>query len=861
MNKKLVIIIAIIAIVLLIGGSFAYWRVSLVQTSTNNIATSCFDLSLSESNPINLQSAFPIKDSEGKTLTPYEFTITNNCATYAYYEVNLEVLNNTNLDSRFIKVELDDETPSLLSSKPVTTTTLSNATTSYKLKKAYMNASESKTYHLRLWLDESVTLADNVTEKEFSSKITIRATYKPEAPSSQEECEAEYGEGAAVCSIIANADTTNSKCLHLNQNGRITDYNSAMSDTDTPIVCAMEDDYGTSYYLRGNHQDNNVIFANMCWKLIRVTGSGGLKLIYNGDLDSNGKCTTTSGNHSGFTGQTLSLSGNKVYGTSYTYDGSTYTLTDTSTIDFSADSAYTIGKYTCGNTNTSCANPYYVVSSENSTTAYVLKMGVSTNYAQIGTSVFNSTNNSPSYVGYMYNDAYTYNYKNMTTSVDTIISSNQANTSNYYYGDTISYNSTDRYYYITNQDNSNVVQLDWASNYESNLVGKYTCKGTSKYGNKTIICPMAYKVIDTTTRTNYMISESLTGGRLSIGNINLAISYTYDGTNYTLTSPVSISVMDWYNDYSSYNNYYICRDWNQTTCSDLRKITNVKQTNFGQTIELGDNYYYGSSFTYDESQLRPYTLTDTVQFWDIYDSANKTSLNTHHYTCFRTEDNTCSEMYFIYYLNGSEVYYIKLNGNETVNDVLNKMLSSDSVIAKDSHIKGVIDYWYKDNILGTQYESFLEDTIFCNDRTIANIGGWSETGAVTNHPSLQFNSFNYKYYLKCPDKRDAFTVSDTEKGNGSLTYPIGLLTTAEHSLVGNYTANKTGAYYWVFTPSYFDNTKATESYVDSSGRWNVSSGVNATYGARPSISLRPGITFKSGGDGSAGNPYEVDMTN
>ena len=192
MNRKRIIIISIIAIILVIGGSFAYWRVSLVQTSTNNIATSCFDLSLSESNPINLQSAFPIKDSEGKTLTPYEFTITNNCTTYAYYEVNLEVLNNTNLDSNFIKVELDDETPVLLSSKPVTTTTLSNASTSYKLKKAYLNASESKTYHLRLWIDENVTLADNVTEKEFSSKITIRATYKPEAPSSQEECELEY---------------------------------------------------------------------------------------------------------------------------------------------------------------------------------------------------------------------------------------------------------------------------------------------------------------------------------------------------------------------------------------------------------------------------------------------------------------------------------------------------------------------------------------------------------------------------------------------------------------------------------------------------------------------------------------------
>ena len=83
MNKKKTIIISIIAIVLLIGASFAYWMVRLTQESTNNIATSCFNLSLSENNAINLQSAYPIKDSEGATLTPYEFTITNNCSTYA----------------------------------------------------------------------------------------------------------------------------------------------------------------------------------------------------------------------------------------------------------------------------------------------------------------------------------------------------------------------------------------------------------------------------------------------------------------------------------------------------------------------------------------------------------------------------------------------------------------------------------------------------------------------------------------------------------------------------------------------------------------------------------------------------------
>ena len=854
MNRKRVIIISIIAIVLLIGGSFAYWRASLVQTSTNNIATSCFDLSLSESNPIDLQSAFPIKDSEGKTLTPYEFTITNNCTTYAYYEVNLEVLNNTNLDSRFIKIELDDETPVLLSSKTVTTTTLSNASTSYKLAKAFMHASESKTYHLRLWIDESVTLADNITEKEFSGKITIRATYKPEAPSSQEECELEYGEGAAACSIIANADTTNSKCLQVNEDGSIINPYSTMSDSDTPIICSMEDDYGTSYYLRGNHQDNNVKFADSCWKIIRVTGTGGIKMIYNGDLDSNGKCTTTEGTHNGFTGQELSLSGNKLYGSSYTKEGTTYTLSDTSTLNWPNDSSTIIGKYTCNSTSSTCSTLYAVTGEYSSSQAYSVKLDQSTNYAQIGTSAYNASSASPAYVGYMFNDAYTSNSKTTTTSGATIISRNQANTSNYYYGDTISY--TGGYYYITNADASNVVQLDWASNYETNLVGKYTCKGTSTYNATTIRCSTAYKVLDTTTKTNYMIAENLTGGRTSIGTINLATSYTVNSGNYELTSPVQKTPMEWYNGYSSYNNYYYCADWNQTTCTTLYKITSASQTSLGTSINLANNYYYGSSYTYDSNNTRPYTLTDTVQFWDISDSTNKTSLNTHHYTCFYSTDNTCQELYFIYYL-GIRPCYIKLNGNETVSDALDKMLRNDNINVKNSNIKGVIDYWYKENILGTTYESYLEDTVFCNDRTIYDIGGWSETGTLG---TLYFNGGKSKYYLKCPNKRDAFTVSDTTKGNGSLTYPVGLLTKTESYLVGNANARKTGAYYWSSAPYCFYFSGATESSVNTSGD-SGDNYVSSTYGARPAVSLRPGTTFVTGGDGSASNPYEVDMNN
>ena len=311
-KKKKVIYISILGILLFIGGSFAVWILNFSQTNSNVISSACFSISYTDQDDIHLERAYPILDSEGATLTPYQFTITNNCATYGAYQVNLEVLNTTTLNSNFVKAMFHEGTPKLVSNYPSVTKTLDNATSAYKLTQGFLNPNESITYTLRLWIDENVTMEDDISNKTFASKVTIVSTYKNTAPTSQEECELTYGEGATICNIIASANPTNSKCLQVDENGMILGPYSIMSDEETPIICTMEDDYGTSYYLRGNHQDNNVKFANMCWKLIRVTGTGGMKLIYNGDLDANGKCTTTSGNHMGYEGQTLSLSGNKV---------------------------------------------------------------------------------------------------------------------------------------------------------------------------------------------------------------------------------------------------------------------------------------------------------------------------------------------------------------------------------------------------------------------------------------------------------------------------------------------------------------------------------------------------------------------
>ena len=52
-----------------------------------------------------------------------------------------------------------------------------------------------------------------------------------------------------------------------------------MSTESDKILSIAEDDYGESYYFRGNPTDNYVNYAGMCWRIVRIEGDGSIKLI------------------------------------------------------------------------------------------------------------------------------------------------------------------------------------------------------------------------------------------------------------------------------------------------------------------------------------------------------------------------------------------------------------------------------------------------------------------------------------------------------------------------------------------------------------------------------------------------------
>ena len=54
-------------------------------------------------------------------------------------------------------------------------------------------------------------------------------------------------------------------------------------NTTEALLASAEDDYGTSYYFRGAVKNNYVEFANKCWRIVRISGDGSVKLILHND--------------------------------------------------------------------------------------------------------------------------------------------------------------------------------------------------------------------------------------------------------------------------------------------------------------------------------------------------------------------------------------------------------------------------------------------------------------------------------------------------------------------------------------------------------------------------------------------------
>ena len=193
----------------------------------------------------------------------------------------------------------------------------------------------------------------------------------------------------------------------------------------------------------------------------------------------------------------------------------------------------------------------------------------------------------------------------------------------------------------------------------------------------------------------------------------------------------------------------------------------------------------------------------------------------------------------------------------------------------DSTIKNFIDNWYNDNL--KDYAYALEDTIYCNDRSITPVDSFLDMALTgtgkgienTAYSGLTRGYINHTPSLKCANKNDRFTVNNSI-GNAKLTNPIALITSDEVIMGGAFSIDPinnfyikntdfylyNNNYYWTMTPFAAMGGRTGVGYVDR----DVYLGyipVDRFYGVRPVVSLSSDAI--SGGKGTMNEPFFTEF--
>ena len=248
------------------------------------------------------------------------------------------------------------------------------------------------------------------------------------------------------------------------------DFGAVSSDTNGKGVyerAGTQNDEYPIYYYRGAVDNNNVVFANKCWKAVRTTDTGGVKLIYNGlssavyeevPLAESSYTKNTTNTDSRWTFDSsdstwnIEITDNSQPAIEFTVPaGDNYTMVMTGTSGSSCGGTYTFYKngtsvqnygngggasmdltYAYGTLTATDVIKMNYTGSSSDTCAITFKLKmvgqgekitdngcnntggdthISLDVSGTPTNMFafNTSYNSPAYVGYMYGDVYTYN--------------------------------------------------------------------------------------------------------------------------------------------------------------------------------------------------------------------------------------------------------------------------------------------------------------------------------------------------------------------------------------------------------------------------------------------------------------------
>ena len=312
--------------------------------------------------------------------------------------------------------------------------------------------------------------------------------------------------------------------------------------------------------------------------------------------------------------------------------------------------------------------------------------------------------------------------------------------------------------------------------------------------------------------------------------------------------------------YSTDNGYvgYMHGDMSQNV------ITEGENTWDYEGLSATTKYYFGTSYTYDESK-NAFTVTGDMVTATVTEYGEKYN-DKKYYTCFSTsKTGTCQRLLHVQgYVNATQMNVKSVENSSTSYQQAHQNLNN-------STMKTYLENWYTNNLSSVD-DKISKEAYFCNNRQISTRGdstykntGYGITPTFYGYTRIyDWNGNATGPILTCPQANDKFTVS-TSTGNGKLTKPVGLITADEVNMAGgkNGYVNTlyylyTGTTYWTMSPSLFHNiANAFEFGVTSSGELLVWYNVANSYGVRPVINLNT-ENLEFTGTGTMQDPYVIE---
>ena len=314
-RKRIAYSALLLSVLCIIGVSYAWFRLYLSQSENNRIASrTCFSTTLTEkTSKIDLTEAVPESDENGLMESPFTFTLKNNCTGYIRVYITIDSAYRTSTSTSYlkdnkIKVNISPTGTTLNPSSLLTDKELielEGSRLGYSIIDIGLNSNEEKTFDLRVWMDSSTTVDEGLGKTWLGKIIIIVDAEEEPVPAPNGWYEANDG---TLLAAIKNNNTVTTPT---------TTPGAEISSSTEALLASTADDYGISYYFRGAVKNNFVEYANMCWRIVRVTGDGSIKLVlynYNGLTSTNN--TPSSSTPCNVTGDTYAYA---------RYEGDTYT--------------------------------------------------------------------------------------------------------------------------------------------------------------------------------------------------------------------------------------------------------------------------------------------------------------------------------------------------------------------------------------------------------------------------------------------------------------------------------------------------------------------------------------------------------